>query len=66
LVSVILADIIPLRQRAQYQAITSLAWSFSVITGMLSLILATHRLIFLLVVISSVLLYFWLRLRYNL
>lgn len=66
LVSVILADIIPLRQRAQYQAITSLAWSFSVITGMLSLILANHRLIFLLVVISSVLLYFWLRLRYNL
>jgi MFS family permease len=34
LVSVILADIIPLRQRAQYQAITSLAWSFAVITGM--------------------------------
>jgi MFS family permease len=33
LVSVILADIIPLRQRAQYQAITSLAWSFAVITG---------------------------------
>ncbi len=33
LVSVILADIIPLRQRAQYQAVTSLAWSFAAITG---------------------------------
>jgi predicted MFS family arabinose efflux permease len=38
LVSVILADIIPLRQRAQYQAITSSAWSFAVITGMLTLL----------------------------
>jgi predicted MFS family arabinose efflux permease len=39
LASVILADIIPLRQLAQYQAITSLAWSFAVITGMPTLLL---------------------------
>ena len=45
LVSVILADIIPLRQRAQYQAITSLAWSFAVITG--GLLLFSWLLLFL-------------------